>query len=213
MELITTEERLHLGNVTLPADVTLPTPTARAVVVFAHGSGSSRRSARNRQVAATLQEAGFATVLFDLLTEGEGVDRRNVFDIALLAERLAGVVDVVGADERLAGLPIGLFGASTGAAAALDAAARRPEQVAAVVSRGGRPDLAAHPGEVRVPVLLLVGGEDHAVLELNQQAARQLGGPHELVVVPGAGHLFEGPGQLETVAEHARRWFAEHLRG
>ena len=194
----------------------------KGVVLFAHGSGSSRHSPRNRQVAAVLQEAGMATLLADLLTaDEEQLDRRTRhlrFDIGLLADRLAALADWLAADERTAALPLGLFGASTGAAAALVAAARRPATVAGVVSRGGRPDLAgpALPS-VRAPTLLIVGSLDTEVLELNRQALDRLtgvegnGGEQRLEVVPGAGHLFEEPGTLDRVASLARSWFERHL--
>ncbi len=181
-------------------------------VVFAHGSGSSRLSPRNRQVARDLQGAGFATLLFDLLTDAEATDRANVFDIELLGGRLLEVVAWVRRQPVLDTLPIGLFGASTGAGAALVAAADPSCDVSAVVSRGGRPDLAGdHLGEVRAPTLLIVGGNDQAVLELNDFALRRLRCPTRLVQVPGATHLFEEPGTLEQVSELAAEWFGTHL--
>lgn len=201
---------LELPTVRLDADIGRPAG-ARGVVVFAHGSGSSRRSPRNRQVATALRDRALATVLFDLLTEAESRDRRNVFDIDVLAERLAVVVDLVAEREGLTTLPVGLFGASTGAAAALDAAVARPEAVAAVVSRGGRVDLASDLPAVAAPVRLIVGGADRQVLALNREAGQQLTCPWDLQVVPGAGHLFEGPGELEAVAELAGDWFLRHL--
>ncbi len=204
------DTRIELAEVSLPADLAVPTG-ADGLVVFAHGSGSSRRSPRNRQVASTLHDAGLATLLFDLLTEQEATDRDNVFDIALLAQRVTGVIDWAQDDEALAGLPVGLFGASTGAAAALEAAAARPETVGAVVSRGGRADMSEHIADVRAPVLLVVGGDDTTVIEMNRRAAERLSAPHELTIVPGAGHLFEGPGQLEDVAHRAAAWFRDHL--
>ncbi len=183
------------------------------VVVFAHGSGSSRYSPRNRAVAASLNRAGLATLLFDLLTPTEAADRANVFDIPLLAQRLGAAVSWLRREPELGDLAMGLFGASTGAAAALWAAADHPDHVAAVVSRGGRPDLAApRLSEVKAPTLLVVGARDRVVLELNQEAARQLGGHQELVVIPGAGHLFEEAGALDLVAEHAAAWFVRWLR-
>jgi putative phosphoribosyl transferase len=206
----TTATRIELDDVTLDGDLAEP-EGARGLVVFAHGSGSSRHSPRNRQVADGLVAGGFATLLFDLLTEEESRDRRNVFDIALLGRRLAAVVDRMAADPDVGALRVGLFGASTGAAAALDAAAARPDQVAAVVSRGGRPDLSEQRAGVRAPVLLVVGAEDHAVIGMNEQAAADLAAPHELRLVAGAGHLFEGPGQLEEVTGLARDWFDRHL--
>lgn len=185
---------------------------ARGVVIFAHGSGSSRLSPRNREVAAALSKAGFATLLFDLLTETEAATRANVFDIDLLARRLVDAIDWVTGQSALAALPIGLFGASTGAAAALKAAAARPQAVKAVVSRGGRPDLAGHalPG-VRAPTLLIVGGNDEPVLGWNREAANQMGGPVRVTVIPGATHLFEEPGAMEQVVTLAEDWFTEHL--
>jgi putative phosphoribosyl transferase len=184
--------------------------------VFAHGSGSSRHSPRNRYVAGVLGDAGLGTLLVDLLTaEEEEVDLRTRhlrFDIGLLAGRLVGMVDWLGSRTETAGLDIGLFGASTGAAAALIAAALRPDAVVAVVSRGGRPDLAgADLGAVRAPTLLLVGERDPVVLDLNRQALDALQTPVRLDVVPGASHLFEEPGALEAVAGLARNWFLEHL--
>ena len=163
-------------------------------------------------MAEHLAAAGFATLLFDLLTARESDDRANVFDIGLLARRLGMATAWVRAQEPTAGLPVGYFGASTGAGAALRAAAEPEASVAAVVSRGGRPDLAGHHlAEVTCPVLLVVGGADHQVLELNRHAADQLGGPRSLVVVPGAGHLFEERGALETVARLAVRWFDRYM--
>ncbi|MFE9202780.1 dienelactone hydrolase family protein [Micromonospora sp. NPDC007230] len=200
----------------LPADVIVPSG-AVGVVLFAHGSGSSRHSPRNTAVAHTLNGRSLATVLVDLLTPDEDVlDARTAelrFDIGLLAGRLAAIVDWMGAEPTLGRLPIGLFGASTGAAAALVAAAARPEQVGAVVSRGGRPDLAGGSlSAVRAPTLLLVGGLDEQVIVLNEQAQAQLGEVAELRIVPGATHLFEEPGTLEQVADQAGTWFTTHLR-
>lgn len=183
---------------------------ARGVVIFAHGSGSSRWSPRNHEVATALNEAGFATILFDLLTEEEANERGLVFDIGYLAERLIAVVDWCARDERLRTIPIGLFGASTGAAAALVAAARRPDLVRAVVSRGGRPDLAGTTlSEVDAPTLLIVGGDDQEVLRLNDHASTLIAGMVRLEVVPGATHLFEEPGALERVSLLAASWFDE----
>ena len=193
---------------------------ARGVVLFAHGSGSGRHSPRNRQVAATLGGAGFATLLLDLLTlEEEAADRasgRFRFDVELLAGRLLATTDWLATEEHTAGLPIGLpvglFGASTGAGAALLAAAERPQAAAAVVSRGGRPDLAGPAlGRVRAPTLLIVGALDPQVLELNRAALSRLGSEVSLEVVPGASHLFEEPGALEQVAELAVGWFTRWL--
>ena len=186
------------------------------LIAFAHGSGSSRQSPRNRRVADVLHRRGLATLLLDLLTEKEeAIDHQTAqlrFDIDLLAERLGMAIDFIDDDATTGGLPVGLFGASTGAAAALVAAAHRPERIAAVVSRGGRGDLAgAALGSVRAPTLLIVGGRDKTVLDLNHQAARQLRCPHELVVVPGATHLFEEPGALAEVARLAGDWFSTYL--
>lgn len=202
------------GGVPLPGFLTVP-PGAGGVVAFAHGSGSSRHSPRNAWVAAQLNRAGFATLLFDLLTPAESTDRANVFDIPLLGRRMAGACRWLAAEPRTSRLPQGLFGASTGAAAALVAAAELPGLVRAVVSRGGRPDLAAEVlGRVLAPTLLIVGGRDSAVLELNRRALAMLpGGEHRLVIVPGAGHLFEEPGALAEVARLATEWFATHLPG
>jgi putative phosphoribosyl transferase len=209
--------RIPAAGVVLDADVVVP-PQASGVVLFAHGSGSSRHSRRNRYVARELQREGLATVLADLLTlEEERVDiatRQHRFDIGLLAARVAALTDWVGEYEPTARLGVGLFGASTGAAAALVAAAVRPDIVRAVVSRGGRPDLAGeHLRSVRQPTLLIVGGRDTVVIELNQRAFAQLAGPKELMIVPGATHLFSEPGTLEQVARLARAWFTRHLRG
>jgi putative phosphoribosyl transferase len=195
----------------LAGDLRLPEPVA-GLVIFAHGSGSSRLSPRNRQVAEALNEAGFATLLFDLLTTEEEFDRAKVFDIALLAERLLAVTAWIRDQADLGDLSIGYFGASTGAAAALRAAARLGDEIDAVVSRGGRPDLAAESlEEVSSPTLLIVGGADWQVLELNEQAAKLLRCEHEVAVVPGATHLFEEPGALERVSELAADWFSRHL--
>ncbi|MBW3658661.1 MAG: alpha/beta hydrolase [Actinobacteria bacterium] len=204
------EMSIELESGSLPGILMVP-PDPAGVVAFAHGSGSSRHSPRNRQVADGLAGAGFATLLFDLLTDAESRDRGNVFDIALLGRRLGTAVDRLGEEPALADLPVGLFGASTGAAAALDAAASRAGPVSAVVSRGGRPDLATRPQDVTCPVLLVVGSEDGPVIGMNEDAAARLGGPVELELVEGAGHLFEGPGQLEEVTELAIGWFRRHL--
>ncbi len=202
-------------DIGLDADIGVPTE-AGGVVVFAHGSGSSRQSPRNRHVAAQLQRAGLGTVLVDLLTpEEEQVDRLTAelrFNIGLLGERLTTIVDWVEQHRDLSARPIGLFGASTGAAAALETAAARPKAVRAVVSRGGRPDLAADAlATVEAPTLLIVGGNDPQVLELNQQAQRRMHGKTQLRVVRDATHLFEEPGALDQVAELAREWFVRHL--
>ncbi|RMI39672.1 phosphoribosyltransferase family protein [Streptomyces triticirhizae] len=200
------------GEVTLPGELTLPAD-ATGVVVFAHGSGSGRHSPRNTFVAEALAQAGLGTLLFDLLTEEEAADRANVFDIGLLAERLGHATDWVrGHGAPHDGLRIGYFGASTGAAAALWAAADPASPVGAVVSRGGRPDLADRRlSEVRCPTLLVVGGNDERVLELNRAAEQSLQGPHELTVIPGATHLFPEPGALSEVTALARDWFLTHL--
>lgn len=202
-----------LGMARLSGALAVPA-SPRGMVIFAHGSGSSRFSPRNVYAANRLQGEGFGTLLFDLLTEGESRDRRNVFDIALLAARVTEAIDWVAADARTAALPIGLFGASTGAAAALRAAAERPDRVMAIVSRGGRPDLAgpALP-TVRAPTLLIVGGDDRDVLQLNETARRAMRCEVDLVVVPGAGHLFEEPGALDEALLAASDWFVRYLRG
>jgi putative phosphoribosyl transferase len=202
---------LPAGDFTLPGDLTLP-PGSRGIVLFAHGSGSSRRSPRNRFVAEVLVEAGLGTLLFDLLTPREEADRANVFDVTLLADRLQSATEWVAGQSETEGHAIGYFGASTGAAAALVAAARSSRPIGAVVSRGGRPDLAG-PWLPRVtaPTLLIVGGRDPAVLELNRAAYEKLSGPRRLEVVPGATHLFEERGTLEAVAALAAGWFREYL--
>lgn len=185
---------------------------AHGIVVFAHGSGSSRHSPRNRFVASVLNKAGLGTLLFDLLTDEEEMNRANVFDIELLGQRLVDVTQWIGGEPGVAGLPIGYFGASTGAAAALRAAAAPDSEVVAVVSRGGRPDLAGpHLAEVSAPTLLIVGGRDDVVLSLNRQAQALLECESKLEIVPGATHLFEEPGTLRQAAELARDWFLEHL--
>lgn len=192
-------------------DLVLP-PKARGLVLFVHGSGSSRFSSRNRAVADTLHPRGLGTLLFDLLTESEAADRRKVFDIGLLAARVGQALAWVDRQAELAALPRGLFGASTGSAAALRAAAEHPDAVAAVVSRGGRPDLAAEwLPQVRAPTLLIVGGEDTEVLALNREAFTLIAGPKDLQVVPGATHLFEEPGTLAAVCRLAGTWFDTHL--
>jgi putative phosphoribosyl transferase len=194
-----------LGTVDVPA-------RSAGVVVFAHGSGSSRHSPRNRQVATALNEAGLATVLIDLLTLEEERDRTNVFDVELLAGRLVHASGWIAEQPELAALPLGYFGASTGAAAALWAAADAPETVRAVVSRGGRPDLAApRLAEVRAPTLLVVGGLDSVVIDLNRQTMQLLRCECDLEIVPGATHLFEEPGTLEVVQRLAADWFVRYL--
>jgi dienelactone hydrolase len=212
--LTPTEVTVLTSDATLQGDLVLP-ESARGIVLFAHGSGSSRHSPRNREVAARLNQAGLATLLVDLLTPAEEqldlVTAQHRFDINLLARRLVGAIDWlrVGLGESL---PIGLFGASTGAAAALVAAAARPEDVAAIVSRGGRPDLAGPLlSQVRAATLLIVGGADPVVLELNKEAFELLQTEKQLVVIPGATHLFEESGALEEVARLAADWFTRHL--
>lgn len=199
------------GGLNLGADLVIPVqPTG--LVIFAHGSGSSRHSPRNRFVAAGLNERGLATLLLDLLAPGEEGDRRNVFDIELITARLAAATAWTADLADLTELPIGYFGASTGAAAAL-AASVGAGRVGAVVSRGGRTDLAPAPERVAAPTLLIVGGADEVVLRLNEETLGLLGGPAELLVVPGAGHLFAEPGALEQVTSAAGKWFATHLGG
>jgi putative phosphoribosyl transferase len=202
---------IRVPPIGLAGTLTVP-EAAHALVVFAHGSGSSHRSPRNTAVASALNERGFATLLFDLLTPAEEGDRANVFDIPLLADRLIDAVHWLARQPAVADLPLGLFGASTGAAAALAAAAKLPQRVRAVVSRGGRPDLAGDALEaVRTPTLLIVGGADRQVIELNEQAALRLRGPKALRIVPGASHLFPEPGALEAVIDHAADWFERYL--
>jgi putative phosphoribosyl transferase len=199
------------GEAEIVGDLVLPQP-AKGLVVFAHGSGSSRHSPRNRQVARALNDCGLATLLLDLLTPDEELDRANVFDIGLLAERLTAATQWARGQQPLAKLRVGYFGASTGAGAALSAAAELGTEIAAVVSRGGRPDLAAaRLPEVRTPVLLIVGGHDEIVLELNREAQSLLRSPSEIAIVPGATHLFEEPGALEEVSRLADEWFERHL--
>ena len=207
-EVVRRSAEIAIGDIRLAADLAIPA-TPIGWVVFAHGSGSGRRSARNIAVAAELNRAGIATLLFDLLTqEEEELDRRNVFDIELLARRLVEATRWLAADPDADSLPIAYFGASTGAAAALLAATELGDRISAVVSRGGRPDLAWNGlAAVRAPTLLIVGGADRVVLDLNQDAAARLRCPSELVVVPGATHLFEEPGALEQVAGLATTWF------
>jgi len=211
---VTHERLVEAGaGVPVPGDLTIP-ENPRGIVAFAHGSGSSRLSPRNRQVAQALNDGGFATLLFDLLTPEEELDRANVFDIPLLARRLAAATGWLRHQPETSELALGYFGASTGAAAALIAAADLGHLVSAVVSRGGRPDLAApRLGEVVAPTLLIVGGLDAQVLELNRQAQRQLRCTNDLEVVTGATHLFEEPGALEAVARLASGWFDRHLAG
>jgi dienelactone hydrolase len=215
MAVLTTATTITAEGTDLDGDLTLP-PQARGVVLFAHGSGSSRHSPRNRQVAEALNRHRLGTLLVDLLTPDEEVrDARTRdlrFDVGLLADRLAGIVGWLGRQPDTVGLPVGLFGASTGAAAALVAAASRPGDVTAVVSRGGRPDLAG-PALIQVaaPTLLLVGELDAPVLDLNEQARNAMIVRAELRIVPGATHLFEEPGALDVVAEEAAAWFTTYL--
>lgn len=203
--------RIASGGVHVAGHLTIPS-NSRGLVVFAHGSGSSRFSPRNRFVADVLTRAGFGTLLFDLLTPAEEADRANVFDIDLLARRLVDVTDWLTGQPDIVSLPIGFFGASTGAGAALRAAADPRIHVAAVVSRGGRPDLAAGAlASVRAPTLLIVGGRDERVLMLNRQAQQAMTAECRIEVIPGATHLFEEAGTLEKAAESARDWFSTHL--
>jgi putative phosphoribosyl transferase len=209
------EVRVNAAGVELEGGLTVP-ESAHGVVLFAHGSGSSRHSPRNRFVAASLQAGGLATLLVDLLTPHEEkidmVTRHLRFDINLLAERLAGAIDWLADEPSTKSLSVGLFGASTGGGAALVAAAERPQRVGAVVSRGGRPDLAGVALQnVRAPTLLIVGERDEPVIELNREAMKWMSAPVELAIVPGATHLFEETGTLEEVARLAREWFAHHL--
>ena len=211
-----TAVRLPAAGVFLDGDLRIP-ERAAGLVVFAHGSGSSRFSRRNRQVAEFLEARGFATLLLDLLTQQEdAVDQRTLefrFDIARLGHRVVAAVDWADTHPDIRGLPVCCFGASTGAAAALVAAAERPDRMQAVVSRGGRPDLAADALPlVKAPTLLIVGGADEAVIELNRDAMRRMTAPTRLEIVPGATHLFEEPGTLEQVCRLAAAWCAQHLR-
>jgi putative phosphoribosyl transferase len=218
------EVAIDQGDATIHGTLSVP-PDARGVVVFAHGSGSGRFSPRNQAVAGVLVDAGLATLLMDLLTPQEEaqdlVTAQLRFDIGLLARRVIGAIDWLGPGAgtgdvapELAALPVGCFGASTGAAAALIAAAERPRRVRAVVSRGGRPDLAGEAlARVRAPTLLIVGALDTQVIELNRWAQERLGGPTRMEIVRGAGHLFEEPGALERVAALSRDWFLAYLAG
>ncbi len=207
------EVQIAAGGAQLAGYLEIPEqPTG--LVVFAHGSGSSRHSSRNRYVASVLNQVGIGTLLFDLLTEREELERANVFDVELLAGRLVGVTRWLRGQPEADGMEVGYFGASTGAAAALWASAEPDADIAAVVSRGGRPDLAGRRlGEVTAPTLLIVGGDDTVVLGLNREAQAQLRCDNELAVVPGATHLFEEPGTLTRAAELARDWFTRHLAG
>ena len=204
--------RIAAGDAMIEGELVLPAQP-RGIVLFAHGSGSSRHSPRNRFVASRLHAAQLGTLLVDLLTADEDRDSRMRFDIDLLAQRLGDAARWLAADSRTRALPLGLFGASTGAAAALRLAAQAPDSVAAVVSRGGRPDLAGAEAlrAVHAPVLLIVGGRDDVVIELNEAAFAQLECPARIEIVPGATHLFEEPGTLEQVAKLAADWFARKL--
>ena len=212
--LLTANERpavITVDQVGLPGILAWPRQPS-GMVLFVHGSGSGRLSPRNAAVAQQLRAAGLGTLLFDLLTEAEAADRRNVFDIDLLSERLLAATVWLSRQPEMAGLPLGYFGASTGAAAALKAAAASPIDIAAVVSRGGRPDLAGDAlRRVRAPTLLLVGSRDPLVLDLNQKALAQLTCLARLVVIPGASHLFEEPGTLEETGRLAAAWLVQHL--
>jgi putative phosphoribosyl transferase len=203
--------RIPADSVQLAGELTR-LPGMRGIVLFAHGSGSSRFSPRNRQIADSLTQAGYATLLFDLLTPAEENSRTNVFDIPLLASRLVSATRWLDETDNEAELPLAYFGASTGAAAALTAAAELNDRISAVVSRGGRPDLALNLAAVRAPTLLIVGGADDQVLELNRRAQRQLRCPSELSVIPGATHLFQEPGALERVGELTTQWLDCHLQ-
>lgn len=210
-----TDVQIPISGTHLAGDLVVPAEP-RGIVIFAHGSGSSRHSPRNRQVASALQRASLATLLMDLLTqEEEAIDIQTAevrFDTGLLAKRLVMAIDWVAGQPRLKDLRVGCFGASTGAAAALIAAAEMPNEIGAVVSRGGRPDLAGPAlGRVRAPTLLIVGGDDDVVLELNGDALAQLQCEKRLEIIPGATHLFEERGALDKVAQLARVWFEEHL--
>lgn len=201
-----------LPPIGLPGVLRIPA-AAKELVVFVHGSGSSRLSPRNRAVAQAFNAHGIATLLFDLLTEDEAEDGNNAFDIALLADRLCAALDFIDADPRLRGLSLGLFGARTGTAAALVAASRRNGRIGAVVSRGGRPDLAgAVLDALHTPTLMVVGGEDGEIIALSEEAMARLQGPKAIEIVPGAGHRFHEPGALTAVTVHAARWFEDHLR-
>jgi putative phosphoribosyl transferase len=209
-EAITSRE-IEIAPLGLKAILTIP-EQASGMIIFAHGSGSGRKSPRNNHVARALQQDGFATLLLDLLTPDEELDRANVFDIALLAARLSMAARWVRAQAGLQSIPIGYFGASTGAGAALVAAARDEPEVAAVVYRGGRPDLAGEwLGKVRAPTLLIVGSLDGQVIDLNKTAFDALSAPKHMTIISGAGHLFEEPGTLEEVIVHASAWFAAYL--
>jgi putative phosphoribosyl transferase len=202
---------IECGRVRIEGMLAVP-EGARGVVLFAHGSGSGRFSPRNQFVARALREGALGTLLVDLLEPAESEDRRKVFDIELLSDRLLAATEWLRSSPDTSGLPIGYFGASTGAAAALRAVAEQAQDVRAVVSRGGRPDLAlSYLPSIRVPTLLIVGGDDYPVIPLNQTAYEALPGVKDLVIVPGATHLFEEPGALEKVADLARDWFLRYL--
>ena len=209
--------KIPVGSVEVEGNMFLPTDTG-CLIIFVHGSGSSRFSPRNQYVAKEFNKANMGTLLFDLLTPGEEEEDELTaeyrFDIALLSQRLIGVTEWLRVDPQTSKLKLGYFGASTGAAAALIAAAKMPDDVAAVVSRGGRPDLAGQQylPQVRAPTLLLVGGDDEEVIELNKQAQNQMTNENKLVIVPGATHLFEEPGKLEEVSRFATDWFSRYLK-
>ena len=212
----TTPVRVPIGDRSLNGDLRIP-PQSHGLVLFAHGSGSGRRSPRNQYVARALEHRDLATLLIDLLTpQEEAIDDRTAqyrFDLAMLARRLVTIVDWLGGRKDTAALPIGLFGASTGGGAALMAAADRPHEIAAVVSRGGRPDLAGSSlARVTTPTLLIVGGLDMPVIQMNRDAMNEIGGEVALEIVPGATHLFEEPGTLDRVADLAGHWFARYLQ-
>ncbi len=203
--------RLTAGTITLEGDLNIP-EGAKTIVIFAHGSGSSRLSSRNRFVARVLNDAGIGTFLFDLLTREEDAVYENRFDIDLLTERLKAATRWLKAQPKTSNLRIGYFGASTGAAAALRAAADLGDEIRAIVSRGGRPDMAGKAlGDVKAPTLLIVGGNDDVVIELNEKAYRLIKAEKDVKIVPGATHLFEEPGTLEEVAKEAAAWFQKHL--
>ncbi|CUH63867.1 Putative phosphoribosyl transferasec/MT0597 [Thalassovita gelatinovora] len=207
-----TKRQVQVGTTRLAGVLRRP-EVPIGLVIFAHGAGSSHLSPRNNHVAEALGQRGIATLLFDLLTEEEALDRRNVFDIPLLGGRMVEAVDWVVGQPVLADLPVALFGSSTGAAAALVAAAQAPDRFASVVSRGGRPDLAGQVlPKVRAPVLMIVGGHDGPVIDLNETAAAQMTCPHEIQIVPGATHLFEEPGTLDRVIALAADWFETHFK-
>jgi dienelactone hydrolase len=209
--------QINAGRALIDGDLTVPLK-ADGLVVFAHGSGSSRFSRRNRSVAQVLQRGGYATLLLDLLTrDEEAIDeqtREYRFDVDRLGHRVVAAIDWAASDPRIAKLPVASFGASTGAAAALIAAAERPEIVRAVISRGGRPDLAGYAlPKVQAPTLLIVGGADEPVIELNRAAMRRMRAPVQLEIVPGATHLFEEPGALELVSQLALKWCTKNIGG